>query len=140
MIVYTQKAMSLEYRPIYSSPLAPRDHDTSSWGHTPHPMTLSSPPSYKSSNTPQRESKYASLLRKNTIARIDRCGTYLRRVRQSGDDRRFEARAEQVELSSCYRRYRLMESFPDVETRVAGATKTVGNRASAPCRGAACGA
>ena len=87
------------YQPFRSSPLSMRDPNACSRMNPSH-QTRTTPPSIATCKTTpfKRQSKYNSLLKDKTLERDKRRDLFLKKVKQSGDDKRWEARGEQVRI------------------------------------------
>ena len=97
MLTVISQPPSYNHQPYRSSPLSMRDTNICSRSSpslktriTTSSIDTCKPASFK------RQSKYRSLLKNKDLERDKRRDLFLKKVKQSGDDRKWEARGEQV--------------------------------------------
>ncbi|MCJ1232208.1 hypothetical protein MMC14_000157 [Varicellaria rhodocarpa] len=85
------------YQPFRSSPLSMRDPNACSRMNPSHQRRTTPPSTATCEATPfKRQSKYNCLLKNKALERDKRRDLFLKKVKQSGDDKRWEARGEQI--------------------------------------------
>ena len=97
MLTVLMQSPPYSYQPFRSSPLSMRDPNICSRSSpTLETRTTSSTIDTCKSMSIKRQSKYKSMIKNKELERDKRRDMFLKKVKQSGEDRRWEARGEQV--------------------------------------------
>ncbi|MCJ1404955.1 hypothetical protein MMC11_008181 [Xylographa trunciseda] len=99
MLVASARPAFLEYLPSRSSPLSTRDPNACHWfpafsTKMANPTNDASKPSF-----PKRQSKFATLVKSRDTENVKRRDKFFQKIKQNGDDRRWEVRGEQVRIA-----------------------------------------